>query len=70
MERRLINLLKVSDEDLECSAKRDEKTLKDLKLKDLSFNRDDLEKFDLIVYSGVKGSKILKSRYFNTGKIG
>lgn len=68
MDRKSIKLLLVDDEDLNCSDKKI--TLTDLNLLNLSFNQEDLVPFDLIVYKGKKGTKILKSRYFKSGKIG
>lgn len=67
MDRRLINLLIVNDDDLECNTGK--VTLSDLNLNHLSFSREDLDPFELIVYSGKRGVKILKSRYFKSGKI-
>lgn len=57
----------VDDNDLEC--KNDKTTLTDLSLNSLNFKLEDIEKFDLIVYRGKKGSKILKSNHFRSGKI-
>ena len=61
-------MLLVDDEDLNCEDKNI--TLTDLNLLNLSFNSEDLKPFDLIVYKGKKGTKILRSRYFKSGKIG
>lgn len=58
----------VDDNDLEC--KNDKTTITDLNLNSLNFRYEDVEKFDLIVYKGKKGTKILKSKYFKIGKIG
>lgn len=67
MDRKSIKLLIVNDEDLNCEDKK--KTLTDLTLKHIAFNSDDIIKFDLIVYKGKKGTKVLKSSYFKVGKI-
>lgn len=68
MDRKSIKMLLVDDEDLNCEDKKI--TLTDLNLLNLSFNSEDLKPFDLIVYKGKKGTKILRSRYFKSGKIG
>lgn len=67
MDRRKLNLLLVSDDDLECNS--DSITLTDLGIKNLGFNEEDLKEFELIVYSGKRGVKILRSKYFRSGKI-
>lgn len=66
MERRIINTLIVNDNDLDCKK---ELTLDNLTIASLGFISSDLAKFELIVYSGSKGVKILKSRYFSQGKV-
>lgn len=58
MERKMINTLIVNDDDLECTKK--ERTLDDINLSKVGFLMKDLEKFDLIVYKGKLGQKILK----------
>lgn len=58
---RKVTALIVNDEDLECKDKK-EKILEELNLASLTFNFKDLKQFDLIVYSGKKGRKILKCR--------
>lgn len=67
MDRRMINLLTVDDNDLECHC--DTLTLDEISLGKLSFTMADLEKFDVIYYSGKKGDKILKSNCIKPGKI-
>lgn len=67
MDRRTIISLIVGDDDIEC--KSESLTLTDLSTKDLNFNLEDLKKFELIVYSGKRGTKILRSKYFKSGKI-
>lgn len=68
MERKSVKLLLVNDEDLNCEDKK--VTLTDLKLENLTFKAEDIINFNLIVYKGKKGTKILKSDFFRTGKIG
>lgn len=67
MDRRLINTLIINDNDLKC--KSESLTLYDLNISHLNFQLEDLEVFDLIIYTGKRGTKILKSKYFKSGKI-
>ena len=67
MNRKNISVLIVDDNDLEC--KNDKTTLSDLNLNNLNFKFEDIKEFELIVYKGKKGTKILKSDYFRTGKV-
>ena len=67
MDRRLINTLIVNDNDLEC--KSETLTLHDLNITHLNFKSEDLQIFDLIVYTGKLCTKILRSKYFKSGKI-
>lgn len=67
MDRKMMNTLIVNDQDLDCGKK--ELTLTDMTLQDVGFPLDTMAKFDLIVYSGSRGTKVLKSRAFKTGKI-
>lgn len=66
MERRVINALIVNDDDLDCKKGIN---IDIMNLASLGFVLGDLSKFDLIVYKGSKGEKILKSKYFSQGKI-
>lgn len=62
MDRRLMNTLIVDDNDLECDCK--DLTLDNLTVKSLGFIPSDLDKFDLIIYTGKRGTKIIRSKYF------
>lgn len=62
MEHRDIKLLILDDNDLNCDCPN--KVLSSLTLRDTNFNPADLIKYDLIVYRGLKGTKILKSTFF------
>ena len=62
MIRKQMNTLLVDDNDLECDCK--DLKLENMTLQSLSFISSDLDKFDLIVYSGKRGTKILRSKYF------
>lgn len=67
MKRGTLNYLLLGDDDLEC--RRENMPLEELCLLDTAFISSDLEPYDLIVYSGKKGKKILKSRFFKGGII-
>lgn len=58
MKRQTMNTLIVDDNDLECKC--DDLELDDINLGKLGFVNVDLERFDLIVYKGKRGKKILK----------
>ena len=60
MERKMINTLIVGDADLECTKK--EITLENINLSKVGFLMKDMEKYDLIVYKGVHGKKVLRVR--------
>ena len=62
-----MNTLLVNDDDLECDCK--SLTLDNMGVNNLNFISADIEKFDLIIYSGKKGTKILRSKYFKSGVI-
>lgn len=57
----------LSDIELHCNCK--DLTLEDLNLTHIGLNMNILDKFDLIIYSGKKGDKILKSKFTKTGTI-
>lgn len=60
MDRKLLNTLIINDNDLECRKEEKEITLDDIKLSSVGFKAADLEKFDIIVYKGKLGKKVLK----------
>ena len=64
MERKMLSTLIVNDDDLECRKKKKKKEIKleDIKLSSVGFVMNDLEKFDLIVYKGRLGKKVLRIR--------
>lgn len=62
-----ITALLIGDNELECNCK--DKTIDDINITMVAFNPDSLKKYDLIVYSGSKGTKIIKSTYTKTGKV-
>ena len=60
MERKLINTLIVNDDDLNCNC--EGLTLDEINVGKLGFISADLEKFDMIIYKGKRGKKIVKSK--------
>ena len=64
---RTITTLLIGDDELECNCK--DKTIDDINISMIAFNPDTLKKYDMIVYSGSKGTKIVKSTYTMTGKV-
>lgn len=64
MERKMLSTLIVNDDDLECRKGKEKKEIKleDIKLSSVGFVMSDLEKFDLIVYKGRLGKKVLRVR--------
>jgi hypothetical protein len=61
MEKRMLKTLVVNDDDLICRGKKEKPIeLEDIKLSSVGFIMSDLEQFDLIVYKGNRGKKILK----------
>ena len=64
MERKMLSTLIVNDDDLECRKGKEKKEIKleDIKLSSIGFIMSDLEKFDLIIYKGRLGKKVLRIR--------
>ncbi len=58
MERKMMNTLIVGDNDLNCKC--EGLTLDEINVGKLGFVNADLEKFDLIIYKGSRGKKIIK----------
>ena len=68
MERpRVVSALLIGDSELECNCSG--KTIDDINIGMIAFSPDIISKYDLILYSGSKGLKILKSTYTGTGKV-
>ena len=57
----------ISDPELNCDCAG--LSIDDLNISHLGFSVSVVEGYDLIIYSGTKGDKILKSKYTKTGKI-
>lgn len=62
MERKQLSTLVVDDHDMDCRKDKSEMTLDDITLGKVGFVSSDLEKFDLIVYKGRLGTKVLRVR--------
>lgn len=67
MERKLVNTLFVNDDDLECDCK--DVTLENLTIANVGFRLPDIEKFDMVIYKGKRGQKVLRSNCTNLGII-
>lgn len=67
MTKHDIKLLIVNDDDLNCNTKTF--TLDDIDLSSLGVSMLAIKNYDLIIYEGSRGSKILKSRYTTKGII-
>lgn len=62
-----INLLILSDEDMNCDV--NSKDLSKMGIENIGFSMFTIKDYDLVVYEGKKGSKILKSKYTKKGEI-
>ena len=67
MEQASVKLLVVNDDDMNCDIAKD--TIETMNLGNVGFSNLVLDKYDMVVYVGAKGSKILKSRYTPLGLI-
>ena len=67
MEQASVKLLVVNDDDMNCYIAKD--TIETMNLGNVGFSNLVLDKYDMVVYVGAKGSKILKSRYTPLGLI-
>lgn len=62
MTRKDVKVLIVDDQDLDCKKKKEEITLEDIGISNVGFLLSDLDKYDIIVYKGKLGKKILRLR--------
>lgn len=62
-----LDTLIIGDDELECKC--EGKSIDEINISSIGFSIETLEKFDLIIYQGKKGTKIIKSKYTNTGII-
>lgn len=60
MERKLYNTLVVNDDDLDCKKPEETRTLSDIQLSSIGFLVPDLDNYDMVLYSGSLGKKVLK----------
>ncbi len=60
MKRANLNVLFVGDNDLLCKKKDEERTIEDINIAKVGFVASDLEVYDMIIYDGRLGKKILK----------
>lgn len=67
MDRKLIKTLILNDDDLECDCK--DLNINDLTIASIGFRLSDVEGFDMIIYKGKRGEKILRSKYTGLGII-
>lgn len=67
MKKQNIKLLILDDADMNCDSKTDD--LDKIGLENIGFSMLAIQGYDMVVYEGTKGSKILKSRYTKKGKI-
>ena len=67
MDRRLIKTLIVNDDDMNCDCST--KTIEDITILNVGFSVSVLDSFDMIIYDGTRGTKVLKSVYTKTGII-
>ena len=67
MEQANVKLLVVNDDDMNCDISKD--TIDSMNLGNVGFSNLVLDKYDMVIYVGAKGSKILKSRYTPLGLI-
>ena len=62
---RKVTSLIISDDELNCNCK--DLKLEDLNVTHIGFSSLVTDQYDLIIYTGEKGTKILKSTYTKTG---
>ena len=67
MQRESVKLLLVNDDDMNCDIAKD--TIETMNLGNVGFSLKVLDQYDMVVYVGAKGSKILKSKYTPLGLI-
>jgi hypothetical protein len=67
MMHKNLDTLIIGDDELECKC--EGKSIDEINISSIGFSIETLEKFDLIIYQGKKGTKIIKSKYTNTGVI-
>lgn len=67
MKRADIKLLVLDDEDMNCDTRNS--SLDNMGIQNIGLSMFAIQDYDLIIYEGKKGSKILKSKYTKKGVI-
>ena len=67
MKRSNIKLLILNDEDMNCDSKNS--SIDNMGVENIGLSMFAIQDYDLVIYEGTKGSKILKSKYTKKGKI-
>lgn len=67
MKKQNIKLLILDDADMNCDSKTAD--LDKMGLENIGFSMLAIQGYDMVIYEGTKGSKILKSKYTKKGKI-
>ena len=62
-----INLLILSDDDMNCNSSGND--ISKMGIENIGFSMFAIKDYDLVIYEGKKGSKILKSSYTKKGEI-
>lgn len=62
-----VKTLIINDDDLNCDCA--DKTIEDISVANIGFSIAVINSFDLIIYEGTKGTKILKSKLTKTGVV-
>ena len=67
MKKANIKLLILNDEDMNCDSKNS--SIDNMGVENIGLSMFAIQDYDLVIYEGTKGSKILKSKYTKKGKI-
>lgn len=67
MKRADIKLLVLDDEDMNCDTRNS--SLDNMGIQNIGLSMFAIQDYDLVIYEGKKGSKILKSKYTKKGVI-
>ena len=67
LKRAKIKLLILNDEDMNCDSKNS--SIDNMGVENIGLSMFAIQDYDLVIYEGTKGSKILKSKYTKKGKI-
>ena len=67
LKRANIKLLILNDEDMNCDSRNS--SIDNMGVENIGLSMFAIQDYDLVIYEGAKGSKILKSKYTKKGKI-